>query len=274
MRRINRKHSRRSLLRGISLGAGGMLLQPILRELEAHAAGAQKMPVRLVFLVQSHGLQDWAVRPAEISRPAGGIEKCVDRPLKSLTLPDDLAPLRRYQEQLTIVQGLNGHHVFPYHGGPYGALGGFLKGRMPAGQTVDAALAEAHAAVFPLLALGVGSRANAEYCSSSWGANRAAPVLCNPEYAFKVLFGSVLQGADRADFDARTSLLNFMREDVKRVRRQLAGPERERLDSYIAAYEMMSNRQRQLRELEDTLRKVVPNRDRKYSEGEEALHAG
>src|SRR5262245_43264258 len=104
-----------------------MLLSPMLRALEAQADGQERMPQRFVFLLQSQGLQSWAVKPREIDRPEkGGVDKVVVRPLKSLTLPEDIAPLAPFKDALTVVQGLNGHHVFPYHGGPYGALGGFL----------------------------------------------------------------------------------------------------------------------------------------------------
>ena len=60
--------SRRTLLKNTALGAGSILLSPILRELEAHAAGAAIMPKRFVFLLQSQGLQSWGVQPKEISR--------------------------------------------------------------------------------------------------------------------------------------------------------------------------------------------------------------
>jgi hypothetical protein len=268
--------TRRTLLQGLTLGAGSVLLAPILRELEAHAAGVKTMPKRFVFMLQSQGLQPRAVMPTEIKaelrgEQRAGVDQIVTRPLAELTLPYDIEPLNALKERLTIVHGLNGHHVFPYHGGPFGALGGFIKGRTPVGRTIDAALAEAHPSVFPLLGLGIGSYANSVYSCSAWGENRAAPLLCHPEYAYKVLFGSVLEGAERSDFDSRTSLLDFMREDVRRVQDQLAGPEREKFDAYVGAYDGMSRRQQQLRELEKTLREVAPKRDDKYSTEQETL---
>ena len=264
--------TRRSLLRGMTLGAGSVLLAPILRELEAHAAGAAAQPKRFVFFLQSQGLQSWAVQPKEIMRKHRvGVDQVVARPLAPLTLADDCAPLASLKDRMTIIQGLNGHHVYPYHGGPYGALGGYLKGRSPTGQTIDCALAEAHPAVFPLLGLGIGKYMNSDYCSSAWAANRAAPVMCKPDYAYKVLFGSVMEGNDRADFDSRTSLLDFVKDDVRRVRGELVGAELEKFDAYLGAYENMSRRQLQLREMEATLRKVAPTKDDKYATDRETL---
>ena len=45
-------------------------------------------------------------------------------------------------------------HVSPYHGAPYGALGGFKKSSTPAAETIDCALARVLPAVVPLLAFG------------------------------------------------------------------------------------------------------------------------
>src|SRR5436190_7159664 len=146
---------RRTLLKGLTLGAGSVLLAPIVRELEAHAAGKAAQPKRFVFMLQSQGLQSWGVQPKEIVRKDRvGVDRVVSQPLAPLTLADDLAPLASLKDRMTIVQGLNGHHVFPYHGGPYGALGGYLKGRAPIGPTIDCALAETQPAVFPIVGLG------------------------------------------------------------------------------------------------------------------------
>jgi hypothetical protein len=85
------------------------------------------------------------------------------------------------------------------------------------------------------------------------------------------LFGSVSEGSDRDDFDSRTSLLDFVKDDVRRVRGELAGTELDKFDAYLSAYENMSRRQQQLRELEATLRQVAPAKDAKYATDRETL---
>ncbi|QDU98367.1 DUF1552 domain-containing protein [Lignipirellula cremea] len=263
---------RRDILQGFSLGAGSLVLSPLLRGLQAEAAGTAALPKRFVFMLQPQGLQSWAVQPAEIDRPRkGGVEQKVVRSLQDLTLADDLQPLARHQARLSVLQGLNGRHVFPYHGGPFGALGGFLKGRTPEGETIDAALARALPATFRLLGLGVGSDENASYCSSAWGENQAAPTLCNQSYAYDVLFGSVLQGEDRAQFESQGSLLDFLKEDVKHVERRLAGEERRKFEAYVGAFETLSQRQQELKAMETSLRKIAPRKDGKYAEPLESL---
>lgn len=263
---------RRDFLRGLTLGSGAVLLSPILRELQAHADGASAQPKRVVFMLQNHGLQSWAVKPPELPRDDKlGVPKLVERSLAELSLADDLSPLAEFKDRLTILQGLNGRHVTPFHGAPYGALGGYRKGSVPTGKTIDCALAEANPATFPLLGLGIGSYENSQYCSSAWGANRAAPVLCHPNYAYQMLFGSVLEGDDRVEFDARSSVLEFMRDDVRRVQGRLAGPERERFNAYVESYETMHRQQLALRGMEQQLRQAAPRRDEKYSTERETL---
>jgi hypothetical protein len=268
--------TRRNALQRISLGAGGALLAPILSELQANAEG-KAPPKRFVFFVQTQGLQSWAVKPPEVERKEKrdsqsaiyiGVDQTVVRPMKPLSLAQDLEPLAKFKDRLTIVQGLNGTHVSPYHGGPYGALGGFRQGDTAHGQTIDCALGKALPAIFPMVGLGVGRYegiTNVAYCSSAWGANQHAPILCSADYAYKVLFGSVLQGTERTEFDARTDLLAFMKDDVKRVQSRLAGPEREKFDAYVAAYENMHVRQSQLAQASERLRKVAPAKNEKFT---------
>ena len=47
--------NRRDALKGLSLGAGTVVLSPILAKLQAQAAGTAKMPKRFVFVVESNG---------------------------------------------------------------------------------------------------------------------------------------------------------------------------------------------------------------------------
>jgi hypothetical protein len=62
--------------------------------------------------------------------------------------------------------------------------------------------------------------------------------------AYESLFGSI--GAKRNDFLTRKNLLDFVAGDVKRIRPQLAGPEREQLDYHLGALESLSQREARL----------------------------
>jgi hypothetical protein len=62
--------------------------------------------------------------------------------------------------------------------------------------------------------------------------------------AYESLFGSV--GATRDDFATRRNLLDFLGNDVRRVRAEIAGPERELLEAHVEALESLSKRNGQL----------------------------
>ena len=53
--------SRRNLLKGISLGAGGVLLAPMVNQLQAAQAGVK--PKRFVFVVEGNGLNPQQIQP-------------------------------------------------------------------------------------------------------------------------------------------------------------------------------------------------------------------
>jgi len=111
--------------------------------------------------------------------------------------------------------------------------------------SIDAAIAQALPSVFPLLGLGIGGGTTA-YCSSAWAAGKPIAMQCRPEMAYESLFGSV--GATRNDFATRRNLLDFVTNDVRRVRGEIAGPERELLDAHLEAIESLSRRNGQLSE--------------------------
>ena len=52
---------RRELLKGLSLGAGSMLLGPVVKRLHAEAKGDPKLPQRFVFVVRANGLRTWGL---------------------------------------------------------------------------------------------------------------------------------------------------------------------------------------------------------------------
>ena len=74
----------------------------------------------------------------------------------------------------------------------------------------------------------------------------------------RALFGSVAGGNSKAEFNAKTNLLDFPRVDVKRLHGQVSGAERDKLQAHLKGYEDMSNRQSRLGEIEGTLRRVAP----------------
>ena len=59
--------NRRNFTKGITLGASGAVLMPLLRQMEAHAAGrSDGFPKRFVFVIKSSGITPAAIRPEGI----------------------------------------------------------------------------------------------------------------------------------------------------------------------------------------------------------------
>lgn len=230
---------RRTLLKGVSAGSGGLLLAPFLESVAARAAGTFVPPKRVIFVLFDNGWNAGGCAPMDQDL---NTKTTVSVPLAGKELPHDLKPFAPFQDRLTIVQGLHGRHCAMGHGSGFAALSG-IKGHDAAnGETIDAALAKINPGVIPLLALGIlaGGNTATAYGISAWG--RGAPIAfqCQPDRAYESLFGRV--GATRNDFLARKNLLDFVAGDVQRLRKRIAGPEREQLDGHLAALESLSRR--------------------------------
>ena len=242
---------RRRFLKGVSAGASGIVLAPLLSRLAAQAAGTYAPPKRVVFLLFDNGFHERAAQPADL--PLVDTAKTTRTPIKGLKLPFDIEPFTPFQDRMTVIQGLRGHHLHVDHGGGFRALSGLPsadKMNSVVGESIDAALGRAHPAVFPVLGLGVAANGRGEVgpptarCSSAWGAGRPISSILRPEIAFESLFGSV--GAKANTFAARRRMLDFVAGDVKRLRSQIAGPEKEALDYHVEALESLFRREDQL----------------------------
>jgi hypothetical protein len=241
---------RRQMLKGVSAGAGSVVFAPLLNSFAAQVEGKYTVPKRVVFVLFDNGFHETGVQPEGVSLEGDKVRQI---PLEPLKLPKDIDPFTPYKKRLTIVQGLRGTHLSPNHGAGFGALSGVLGGlgedkfRRVVGESIDAAIAKTMPGIFPLLVLGIdpgNPETTTYYASSAWGAGRAIAAQCRPELAYESLFGSL--GADRNDFLTRKNLLDFVAGDVKRLRPQLAGSEREQLDYHLGALESLSKREDRL----------------------------
>ena len=88
--------------------------------------------------------------------------------------------------------------------------------------------------------------------------------MVKPDQALGALFGSVADGSAKNDFIAQRNLLDFISDDVKRVERSLAGPERDQLTAYLNTFNTLNERQSRLNKIEHTLRKHAPTASDKY----------
>jgi len=255
----NDKLNRRSCLKGLSLGVGGALFAPLLQKVAAAASGNVTPPKRFIFFLFSNGFQESGAIPVGWKRGADAIRQ---ESLKGAELPRDIAPFAPFQDRMTIVQGLQGRHCARGHAGDYGALAGVNSSAKspPRAQTIDGALGKALPGIFPMVGLGIagGKNTQATYGTSAWGKGSPISIQCRPELAYQSLFGSI--GATGNDFLARKNLLDSISEDVRRLRSQIAGPERELVEHHFGAIESLSKRDEKMSELQEsgTLRRKAP----------------
>ncbi len=280
-------NTRREFLKGVSFGAGSLVLGPVLRQLEAYAAGSRSTAQRFLFVLEGNGLPWQQIQPVGIERAGrthvnGGSATVVEpesrnqlvvKPLADHALPRALEPLQPWKDRVTIIQGLSGRVTGGGHSTDFGALGcyaahgGLGNSGTPQGETIDAALGKKLGGIFPQVGLGIADRPQLTtiYNCSAWSKGKPMPTQCSPELAFASLFGSAASGAAREEFLARSNMLDFLVDDIKRLDQQVSGPEREKWEQHLAAYEALRQRQSRLNEIESTLRKHAPVVGDKYT---------
>lgn len=262
--------NRRSFLKGLTLGSGAIVLQPVFHSLAAQAAG-KTGPCRFIFFIEGNGMPPAHIQPKGLERPEKGSDRLIDEPLAKYELPDPLAALKPLKDRLTIIQGLS-HKIASGrgHSPEYGSLGCYSGSLGPAGQTIDAALAGNLPSVIPHLGLALtpGPDQIVDYCISATSKGKPLPFHCQPELAFQSLFGSAAGGEAAKIPFLRKNLMDYMSSDIRRVQSRLGGPERETLDRYLEAYESMRQRHDGIVGMKDRLRANMPNTDKFQSQAE------
>ncbi len=262
--------NRRTFLKGVTLGAGAVVLQPALQQLRAEAEG-REAPRRIVFFVEGNGMKPDHVQPKGLERKGTEASKLTDASLANHSLPDPLAALAPFKDRLSIVQGLS-HKIASGrgHSPEYGSLGCYSGSAGPVGQTIDAALAARLSGVVPHLGLALTPTPDqiVDYCISASSKGKPLPFHCQPELAFQSLFGSAAGGEAAKIPFLRKNLMDHMSADIRRVQSQLAGPERASLDRYLEAYESMLDRDRGMAGMKGRLQANMPNTDKFKSRAE------
>ena len=261
---------RRSFLKNATLGAGAVVLQPVLRSLAAEANG-KAAPRRIVFFLEGNGMSPDHIQPLGLERPGNGSDKLIDDSLAKYKLPDPIGALSPFRDRMTIIQGLS-HKIASGrgHSPEYGSLGCYSGAAGPIAQTIDAAVAAKLPSVVPHLGLALtpGAGQIVSYSSSVTSKGKPLPYHCQPELAFQSLFGSAAGGEAAKIPFLRKKLMDYMSADIKRIQSRLAGPERESLDRYLEAYESMLNRQHGIAGMQDVLKANMPNTDKFKSKAE------
>ncbi len=270
------KFNRREVLKSLSLGTGSALLTPILTQLRANAAGTEAtLPKRFVFVVRANGLRPWGIVPEGLEKNGEARHKqdaFLEKPLVDRKLHETMSALEPIKDRVTIIQGLSGKAaaVSDPHGANFGALGVYRSdnGAPPAAETIDGALAKALPNIFSHLGFKMGGASEliAHPALSALGRGKPLPFYCSPMMAYQELFGS-LASNDKLKATAKLDrhLLDFMVDDVKRVKMSLGAPEKEKLDHYLQGFEALRDRQVKLAKLDDSVRVHIPSVTDKYT---------
>lgn len=261
--------TRRSLLKGLALGAGSLALQPFINHfnrLDADDAD-QKLPRRFVFVVKASGLQADFINPEGLNH---GGDSIVDASLEGRQLAVSMSSLTPFREKLTILQGLSGKMCNFGHSSFYGALGAYKATRQgqPSSATVDGHLSNLLPSVFNHVGLkmGDGSQGTAYPAISAAGKNRQIPFQCNPELAYQNLFGSIAAGGDiKRKYQRTGNVLDAMADDIRKLKQQLPGQGKEKLDHYLSGFESLRDRRLKLVSMQEVLKEHAPEVTDKYT---------
>jgi hypothetical protein len=248
---ITKKHlSRRTVLRGAGVALSLPFLDAMVPAgtLLAETVAAKKMP-RFLGLVSAHG---WAATYWHDARkeqaPTEG---------RNLGLGFVMAPLEPFQDQLTIVAGLDATSSMPpvgTTGGDHARLAASLTGAPPSktgihlGASVDQIIAQKYGqdTLLPSLQIGIEDPgSNTGVCgwgyscaytnSISWaGESKPLPHEVNPQVVFEHLYGEGGSAEQRlARKQAAASILDHVLQRVSAVSRTLSASDRTRLNDYL-----------------------------------------
>ena len=268
--------SRRNFIKGISLGSGGMLLAPLLRQLSAEAAGvSEAFPQRFVFLVKSSGLTPAAITPSSLLKKRLGSGSYFRAALKDHSLPKSLKALEPFKDQVGIVQGFSGKMCLAGHTSYFGAMGvhsspSETSSGNPLRATIDTRLSSRYSSPFGHVGLALRGRAvggagdpipeGTIYPGiSALAAGRELPFQASPDQAYDQLFGSATgSGEGRKRYALESGMLDFLSEDIRRLRREVPAAEQDKLNHYLTGFEELQERRAKLAAMRDTIRQSAP----------------
>lgn len=256
---MNRTISRRTVLRGLGTAVALPWLEAVApANISCSGLSGADSPVRMALLYVPNGMHmpDWL--------PAGSDPKTFE-------IPKILEPVARHRQQMNLLTGLalDGAYAHGDGGGDHArSVASFLTGAHPRktdgkdisnGVSVDQVAANqiGHLTRFPSLELGTEESAQAGRCDSGYSClytsnlswrTRNSPLAkeVNPAAVFSRLFGGPNQAENRIAQNKRNqrrqSILDFVRQDAKKLERQLGTGDRHKLDEYLFAIREIERR--------------------------------
>lgn len=269
--------SRRQFASSSAVALSSVALAPLLQQIHAQAAGREEnLPRRFVFVIKSSGLTAEAIRPKDIDEDH---RRTIEVSIRNRQLPETLQALHPFRDQLLILDGLSGSNFTGNHSSYYGALSCCHAPDKPVAATVDCLLGALNPAPFPIYGFSPNGHSIGNNFGptvqetavfpriSAFGPNKPMAYQASAEKAWRELFGSVaeLASGGRKEFALQDNLLDFLRDDVRRVSTQVSSAERDKLDQYLSAFESVRARNTKLKEMSEVLRRHSPTMTSQYT---------
>ena len=260
-----------------------MLLAPLVRQLSAEATAARDaFPQRFVFLVKSSGLTPAAITPDALLNVETGGGAAFRAALKDYALPDSLRALEPFKDQVGIVQGFSGKMCLAGHTSYFGAMGvhaspSETSSGNPRRATIDTRLSSKYPSPFGHVGLAMRGRAvggagdpmpeGTIYPGiSALATGRELPFHASPDQAYDQLFGSAMGSVQgRKRYALESGMLDFLSDDIRRLRKEIPSAEQEKLNHYLTAFEEMQERRRKLASMGDIIRNGAPEMTDKFT---------
>lgn len=232
-RRTMLNWGRRQWLKGVSLGAGSLML-PFANKLVSEAKGAVCGPKRVFFLVEGNGFH----KPAPVAE--GG---------RIVELSPSMTALQPYLDEMTMVgnlQQLDGAgHYRGYIGMTCVPNIGSKSDGAPGAASIDQEIARDLGAGYPWSSLSFSANKSLSVDSSilATGIGAPLPSTGHPDAAFAATFGLALDDPETLKKNVRRRvIMDSMREDLAKMQAALAGPEREKLEKQVATIDLFAGR--------------------------------
>jgi hypothetical protein len=277
-------YTRRQMMKGLSTGGASVAMSPFLRSHEAHAAGNEAaLPKRFVFVIKSSGIDKHNLVPDGVDNhflfSKGHIGDDTPKPgtginvsLRGRRLPEKLSPLEPFKDRLTILQSLSGETFRGNHTTGYGMLSCHNSERVAIAPSIDCILGHhLSRGPYPMYGLATSDRlleAGAwvpadGYCYPNVSAyKKGLPVAFqgSPLKAYADLFGVGV--APPAELEQKLalngSMLDFLKDDARRIERQLSGEDKERFALYTESFDTIRNIELKKTKLSSQARKHAP----------------
>ena len=273
-------HSRRDILKGVSLGAAAGLFAPFFKQLELHAEG-KELPKRFVFVMKASGIDRANLIPqgvkADIEK--GAVRKELFKTdFNTHKMPEIFKPFEPIKDKLTIIQGLSGANFIGNHTAGHGLLSCMRSEKMPIAPSIDYILGKKFSTgPYPMFGFSItegaglgGNDVEDRYVSPNKSAIKkglAIPYQASPKKAYMELFGSAVMSKEevKKQVALKKSMMDFLKDDAKKVAKVIGKEERERLEGYTEALHALGVREERKAEMAEAIKKNAPKFIDKYN---------